>query len=52
VLDRSHRRFQVCGFRNGGGPTIANGMLYVNSDYGVFFRQPGNVLLAFSVEGK
>ena len=35
-----------------GGPTIANGMLYVNSGYGLFFGQPGNVLLAFSVEGK
>lgn len=35
-----------------GGPTVANGMLYVNSGYGRMPGQPGNVLLAFSVEGK
>lgn len=35
-----------------GGPTIAGGMLYVNSGYGVFFGQSGNVLLSFSVEGR
>lgn len=35
-----------------GGPTIAGGMLYVNSGYGVFFGQPGNVLLAFAVAGE
>jgi polyvinyl alcohol dehydrogenase (cytochrome) len=35
-----------------GGPTIAGGMLYVNSGYGVFFGQLGNVLLAFSVDGR
>ena len=35
-----------------GGPTIAGGMLYVNSGYGVFFGRPGNVLLAFAVEGE
>ena len=34
------------------GPTIAGGMLYVNSGYGVFFGQPGNVLLAFAVAGE
>ena len=34
-----------------GGPTIANGMLFVNSGYGKFFGEPGNVLLAFSVDG-
>lgn len=35
-----------------GAPTIANGMMYVNSGYGVFFGGAGNALLAFSVEGK
>jgi polyvinyl alcohol dehydrogenase (cytochrome) len=34
------------------GPTVADGMLYVNSGYGRFWGQGGNVLLAFSVEGK
>jgi polyvinyl alcohol dehydrogenase (cytochrome) len=36
----------------GGGPVVANGMLYVNSGYGVYFHLPGNVLLAFSVDGR
>ena len=35
-----------------GGPTIAHGMVYTNSGYGVFGGLPGNVLLAFSVDGK
>jgi len=35
-----------------GGPTIAHGMVYTNSGYGVFGGIPGNVLLAFSVDGK
>ncbi len=35
-----------------GGPTIVNGMLYVNSGYGKFIGRPGNALLAFSVDGK
>jgi polyvinyl alcohol dehydrogenase (cytochrome) len=34
----------------GPGPTIAGGMLYVNSGYGAFGGRPGNVLLAFGVE--
>ncbi len=34
------------------GPTISNGMLYVNSGYGRIVGQGGNVLLAFSVDGK
>ena len=33
-----------------GGPAIANGMLFVNSGYGKFFGEPGNVLLAFRVD--
>ena len=34
------------------GPVVAGGMLYVNSGYGQWGGMPGNVLLAFSVEGK
>jgi polyvinyl alcohol dehydrogenase (cytochrome) len=34
------------------GPTVVDGMLYVNSGYGLFRGMPGNVLLAFSVDGK
>jgi polyvinyl alcohol dehydrogenase (cytochrome) len=34
------------------GPAIVNGMLYVNSGYGQWGGMPGNVLLAFSVDGK
>jgi polyvinyl alcohol dehydrogenase (cytochrome) len=34
------------------GPTIAGGMLFVNSGYGRFVGQPGNALIAFSVDGK
>jgi polyvinyl alcohol dehydrogenase (cytochrome) len=37
---------------NGGGPTIADGMVFTNSGYGAFGGSPGNVLLAFSVDGK
>lgn len=34
------------------GPTVANGILYVNSGYGRIVGQGGNVLLAFSVDGQ
>jgi polyvinyl alcohol dehydrogenase (cytochrome) len=34
------------------GPTVVDGVLYVNSGYGQFRGLPGNVLLAFSVDGK
>jgi polyvinyl alcohol dehydrogenase (cytochrome) len=34
------------------GPTIVDGILYTNSGYGQFGGRPGNVLLAFSVDGK
>lgn len=46
------------GFKGKGGaidgpsPVAANGMLFVNSGYGMFGQMPGNVLLAFSVENK
>lgn len=34
------------------GPVIAGGMLYLGSGYGMFQQMPGNVFLAFSVDGK
>ncbi len=34
------------------GPVIAGGMLFVNSGYGQWGGAPGNVLLAFSIDGK
>ena len=37
---------------DGPGPVIAGGILYVNSGYGAMGGIPGNVLLAFSVDGK
>jgi len=37
---------------NGPGPAVVAGMLYVNSGYGAFGEMPGNVLLAFSADGK
>jgi len=37
---------------DGPAPVIANGMLFVNSGYGMFGQTPGNVLLAFAVDGK
>jgi len=35
-----------------GGAVFADGMLFVNSGYGRLVGRPGNVLLAFSVDGK
>jgi polyvinyl alcohol dehydrogenase (cytochrome) len=35
----------------GGGPVVYDGMVYVNSGYGLYFHLPGNLLLAFSVRG-
>ena len=40
------------GAMDGPGPTVAGGMLYVGSGYSVWGGLPGNVLLAFSVDGK
>jgi polyvinyl alcohol dehydrogenase (cytochrome) len=40
------------GAMDGSGPAIAGGMLFVGSGYGVWGGLPGNVLLAFSVDGK
>jgi polyvinyl alcohol dehydrogenase (cytochrome) len=39
------------GSLDGPGPVIAGGILYVNSGYAQFGGAPGNVLLAFSVDG-
>lgn len=37
---------------DGPGPVVSHGMVYVNSGYGQFGGIAGNVLLAFSVDGK
>ncbi len=34
------------------GAAVADGMVLVNSGYGQWGGMPGNVLLAFSVDGK
>ena len=34
------------------GPTVAHGMLFIGSGYGVVSQTPGNVLLAFSAEAQ
>ncbi|MCZ6527027.1 MAG: PQQ-binding-like beta-propeller repeat protein [Gammaproteobacteria bacterium] len=33
----------------GSGPVVANGRVYANSGYGIYFHMPGNVLLVFEV---
>ena len=40
------------GSMNGPAPVAAGGLLYVSSGYGSFGLRPGNVLLAFSVDGR
>ena len=40
------------GSLDNGGATLVGGMLFVNSGYGRIVGEPGNVLLAFSVEGR
>jgi polyvinyl alcohol dehydrogenase (cytochrome) len=40
------------GSMDGPGPVIGGGMLFVNSGYSAGGGMPGNVLLAFSVDGK
>ena len=37
---------------DGPAPVIADGMLFVNSGYGMFGQMPGNVLLAFGVDSR
>jgi len=40
------------GAMDGPGPVVVGGALYVNSGYGFNGGMPGNVLLAFSIDGK
>jgi polyvinyl alcohol dehydrogenase (cytochrome) len=40
------------GSLDGPGPVVVGGLLYVTSGYPHFGGAPGNVLLAFSVDGK
>src|SRR6185437_16370220 len=40
------------GSLDGPGPVVVGGMLYVNSGYAFAGAAPGNVLLAFSVDGQ
>ena len=40
------------GAMDGAGATISGGMVFVGSGYGIWGGLPGNVLLAFSVDGK
>jgi polyvinyl alcohol dehydrogenase (cytochrome) len=40
------------GSLDNGGPTLAGGILFVNSGYGRIMGEPGNALLAFSVDGR
>jgi polyvinyl alcohol dehydrogenase (cytochrome) len=37
---------------DGPGPVVAGGIVYVNSGYSLAGQRPGNVLLAYSVDGK
>jgi hypothetical protein len=37
---------------NGPGVTVAGGTVFVSSGYGSLGFMPGNVLIAFSVDGK
>ena len=39
-------------FGGGAGPMVVGGTLYAASGYGIYFHMPGNVLLAFSPEGR
>ncbi|UCG72853.1 MAG: PQQ-binding-like beta-propeller repeat protein [Chromatiales bacterium] len=38
------------GSMSGGGPAVADGMVYINSGYGIYMHMPGNVLLAFGTD--
>jgi polyvinyl alcohol dehydrogenase (cytochrome) len=40
------------GAMDGAGPAVINGMVFVNSGYGQWGGMPGNVLLAYSVNGQ
>jgi polyvinyl alcohol dehydrogenase (cytochrome) len=40
------------GSMDGPGPVVVGGTLYINSGYGLWGGAPGNVLLAYSVDGR
>ena len=40
------------GSLDGPGPVVVDGMVFVNSGYGFVMGKPGNVLLAFSIDGR
>jgi polyvinyl alcohol dehydrogenase (cytochrome) len=40
------------GSMDAAGPAVVNGMVFANSGYGQWGGMPGNVLLAFSVNGE
>ena len=40
------------GSMSGPGPAIVDGHVIVNSGYGVYFHNPGNALLVYSVDGR
>lgn len=40
------------GSMGGNGPVVHDGTLFVNSGYGIYWHLPGNVLLAFTVDGR
>ena len=40
------------GSMSGAGPTVAQGHLISNSGYGLYFHEPGNALLVYSVDGR
>jgi len=37
---------------DGPGPVVVDGMVYFNSGYGFLGTMPGNVLLAYSADGR
>jgi polyvinyl alcohol dehydrogenase (cytochrome) len=51
VFDTVNGVAAVGGSLDNGGATVAVGMVYVNSGYGRITGQPGNLLLAFGVDG-
>jgi polyvinyl alcohol dehydrogenase (cytochrome) len=51
-FDTVNRKTAHGGAMDVAGPAVVNGMVLVNSGYGQWGGMPGNVLLAFSVNGK
>ena len=49
---KSHRyRPENGGSLDSGGPTVAGGMIFVNSGYGLYSAQAGNILIAIAPRG-